>query len=161
MGTINRLRREWKATQERHVAQPLTLPQVLQPAILDFMAQELGGAKAQLESARSEQRQEITDLALENERQGADIEERINADIALRAELAILQGRNAQTEAELVQARRDTNREREQAANARIELAKALIRLEAMPQLGAERETLRTDLKAHQQKMWDFLFYGF
>lgn len=151
MGTINRLLQEWKATQERQVAQPLTLPPVLQRAILDFMAQELAGAKAQLESALSEQRQEMTDLALENERQGADIEERISGDIALRAELATLQGRIAQTEGELVQARRETTREREEAANARIDLAKALLRLEAMPQLEAERETMRADLKAERQ----------
>ncbi len=151
MGTINRLLQEWTATQERHIAQPLTLPPVLQRAILDFMAQEPATAKAHLESALSEQRQEMTDLALENERQGADIEERNNADIALRAELATLQGRVAQTEGELVQARRETTREREEAANARIDLAKALLRLEAIPQLEAERETLRVDLKAERQ----------
>ncbi len=151
MGTINRLLQEWKATQGRHVAQPLTLPPVLQRAILDFMAQELAGAKVQLESALAEQRQEMNDLALENERQASDIEERIDADIALRAELATLQGRIAQTEGELVQARRETTREREEAANARIELAKSLLRLEAMPQLETERATLRTDLKSERQ----------
>lgn len=150
MGTINRLLQEWKATQERHVAQPLSLPPVLQRTILDYLAQELAGAKAQLESALSEQRQEMNDLAQENERQGADIEERINADIALRAELATLQGRIAQTEGELVQARRETTREREDAANARIDLAKALLRLEAMPRLEAELESLRADLKAER-----------
>jgi hypothetical protein len=115
------------------------------------MAQELAGAKAQLESALSEQRQEMNDLALENERQGSDIEERIIADIALRAELATLQGRIAQTEGKRVQAGRETAREREEAANARIDLAKALLRLEAMPQLEAERDTLRVDLKAERQ----------
>ncbi len=151
MGTINRLLQEWKATQELHVAQPLTLPPALQRAILDFMAQELAAAKAQLETALSEQRQEMNDLALENESQGADIEERITAERALRAELATLQGRSAQLEADLAQARRETIREREEAANARIELAKALLRLEAMPRLEGERETLRADLKAERQ----------
>ncbi len=57
------------------------------------MAQELASAKAQLEPALSEQRQEMTDLALENERHGSDIEERSHSDIAMRAELATLQGR--------------------------------------------------------------------
>lgn len=151
MGTINRLLQEWKATQERHITQSLTLPPVLQRTILDFMAQELANAKAQLELAMSEQRQEMTDLALENERQGADIEERINADIALRAELATLQGRIAQTESELIQARRETGREREDAGIARIDLAKALLRLETMPRLETDLEVLRADLKAERQ----------
>ena len=58
------------------------------------MAQELANAKAQLESALAAQRQEMTDLAIENERQGSDIEDRISAEIELRAELATLQGTN-------------------------------------------------------------------
>jgi DNA repair exonuclease SbcCD ATPase subunit len=152
MGTINRLLQEWKATQERHVTQPLTLPPVLQRAILDFMAQELATAKAHLESALAEQRQEMTDLAIENERQGADIEDRLITEVALRAELATLQGRIAQTESELTHARRDTMSEREQAATARIDLAKALLRLEAMPRLEADLKALRDELKTERQE---------
>ena len=56
------------------------------------MTQELANAKALLETSLSEQRQEMTDRALENERQGVDIEERIDADVALRTELATLHG---------------------------------------------------------------------
>lgn len=150
MGTINRLLQEWKLTKERHVAQPLTLAPVLQRAILDFMAQELATAKAQFESALAEQRQEMTDLAIENERQGVDIEDRINAEVALRAELATLQGRIAQTEGELANARHETIGEREDAAKARIELAKALLRLEAMPRLEADLGALREELKTER-----------
>jgi colicin import membrane protein len=152
MGTINRLLQEWKASQERHIAQPLTLPPVLQRTILDFMAQELATAKAQLEAALAEQRQDMTDLAIENERQGADIDDRINAEVELRAELATLQGRIAQTEGELAHARRETMREREEAANARIDLAKALLRLEAMPRLEADLKALRDELKSERQE---------
>lgn len=151
MGTINRLLQEWKATQERHVTQPLTLPPVLQRAILDFMAQELAQSKVQLESSLAEQRDEMADLAIENERQGADIEERINSEVALRAELATLQGRIVQTESELSNARRETVAEREEAAKARVDLAKALLRLEAMPRLEADLAALRDELKAERQ----------
>ena len=107
MGTINRLLQEWKSTQERHVVQSLTLPPALQRAILDFIGQELATAKTQLESALEEQRQEMADLAIENERQGTDIEDRINAEAALRAELATLQGRIMQIEGELANAKRE------------------------------------------------------
>lgn len=152
MGTINRLLQEWKATQERQLVQPLTLPSVLQRAILDFMAQELATAKAQLESALAEQRQEMTDLAIENERQGTELEDRTNAEVALRAELATLQGRIVQMEGELTHARRETINEREEAARARIDLAKALLRLEAMPRLGADLAALREELKTERQE---------
>lgn len=152
MGTINRLLQEWKASQERHIAQPLTLPPVLQRTILDFMAQELAAAKAQLESTLAEQRQETTDLAIENERQAADLEERSNAEITLRAELASLQGRIAQTEGELAHARHETISEREEAAKARIDLAKALLRLEAMPRLESDLKALRDELKTERQE---------
>jgi DNA repair exonuclease SbcCD ATPase subunit len=152
MGTINRLLQEWKASQERHIAQPLTLPPVLQRTILDFMAQELATAKAQLESSLAEQRQEMTDLAIESERQAADLEERSNAEVALRAELATLQGRIAQTEDELAHARHETVREREETAKARIDLAKALLRLEAMPRLEADLKALRDELKTERQE---------
>jgi colicin import membrane protein len=151
MGTINRLLQEWKATQERHVMQPLTLPPVLQRAILDFMAQELAQSKGQLESSLAEQRDEMAELAIENERQGADIEERINSEVTLRAELATLQGRIAQTESELSNARRETVAEREEAAKARVDLAKALLRLEAMPRLEADLAALRDELKSERQ----------
>lgn len=116
------------------------------------MAQELATAKTQLESALVKQRQEMTDLAVENERQGADIEDRINAEVTLRAELAILQGRIEQTEGELAHARRETIDEREDAAKARIELAKALLRLEAMPRLEADLTALREELKIERQE---------
>lgn len=151
MGTINRLLQEWKATQERHVVQSLTLPPALQRAILDFMGQELATAKAQLESTLDEQRQEMADLSTENERQGADIEERINAEAALRAELATLQGRIAQTEGELTHARHETIGEREHVATARVDLAKALLKLEAMPRLEADLAALREELRTEHQ----------
>jgi colicin import membrane protein len=147
MGTINRLLQEWKATQERHQVQPVTLPAVLQRAILDFMAHELSTAKLQLESTMEEQHHEMTDLATENERQAAEIDEQINAEVALRADLAKSQGRIAHTDEQLAQARRETICEREEASKARVDLAKALLRLEAMPRLEAEIAALREELR--------------
>jgi colicin import membrane protein len=152
MGTINRLLQEWKATQDRHVAQALTLPPALQRAMLDFMAKELAEAKAELESVLAEQLQEMADLAIENERQGADIDERVITEMALRAELATLQGRIAQTESELANTRSETRREREEAANSRIDLAKALLRLEAMPLLEADLVAMRDELKTERKE---------
>jgi hypothetical protein len=69
--------------------------------------------------------------------------ERATARSHCAAELATLQGRIAQTEGELGNARRETIGEREEAAKARIDLAKALLSLEAMPRLEADLAALR------------------
>jgi hypothetical protein len=84
MGIINWLLQEWKSPKLRHAAKPLTLPPSLQRVTLDFMKQELVSAKAFLESSLFEQCHEMTDRALENELRAAYIEERIDADTALR-----------------------------------------------------------------------------
>ena len=151
MGTVNKLLQAWKAAQERQVSTALSLPPVLQRAILDFMGQELTGAKATLEAELAEQQQEVADLATENERQAADIEDKNDAAVALQANLATLQGRLNQIEIDLATARNDALREREAAEAARIELAKALLRLEAMPRLEADLGALRQDLDKERQ----------
>ena len=151
MGTVNKLLQAWKAAQERQVSTALSLPPVLQRAILDFMGQELSSAKATLEAELAEQQQEVADLATENERQAADIEDKNDAAVALQANLATLQGRLNQIEIDLATARNDALREREAAEAARIELAKALLRLEAMPRLEADLGALRLDLDKERQ----------
>lgn len=150
MGTVNRLLQEWRTTQARRSVQPLALPPALQRALLDFMAQELSAAKTGFETSLSELRHEMADLALENERQGANIEDRTEAEAALRTELDTLKGRLLQTEGELTNARLDVAREREDTAKARIELAKALLRLEATVRLEADLTALRGELEAER-----------
>ena len=115
------------------------------------MGQELTGAKATLEAELAEQQQEVADLATENERQAADIEDKSDVAVALQANLATLQGRLDQIEIDLATARNDALREREAAEAARIELAKALLRLEAMPRLEADLGALRLDLDKERQ----------
>jgi colicin import membrane protein len=151
MGTINKLLQDWRAGQERQIANVLALPATLQRAILEFMDQELSSAKATLEAELAEQQQEAFDLATENERQATDIEDKNDTAAALQANLATLQGRLVQMEADLATARNDAFREREAAEAARIDLAKALLRLEAMPRLEADLATLRFDLDKERQ----------
>jgi colicin import membrane protein len=150
MGTIHRLLQEWKATQERHAVLPPTLPTAVQRAILAYTATELASATAQLETAMSEQRQEMGDLAAENERLSADIDERIATELALRADLATLQGRLAQTDGELTRARQEAARTRDDAGKAHVALAKAQLRLEHLARLEAESAALQADLKKEQ-----------
>lgn len=151
MGTVNKLLQDWRAGQERRIANALVLPATLQRAILEFMDQELTGAKATLEAELAEQQQEAADLATENERQAGDIEDKAEAVTALQSELANLQGRMAQIEVDLGASKLDGERERKAAEAARTELAKSLLRLEAMPRLEADLASLRLDLDKERQ----------
>ena len=151
MGTVNKLLQDWRAGQERRIAHALVLPATLQRAILEFMDQELTGAKATLEAELAEQQQEAADLATENERQAGDIEDKAEAVTALQAELANLQGRMAQMDVDLGAARLDGERERKAAEAARTELAKSLLKLEAMPRLEADLASLRLELDKERQ----------
>ena len=151
MGTVNKLLQAWKAGQERQIAHALALPAPLQRAILEFMDQELAGAKATLEAELADQQQEATDLATENERQAGDIEDKVETITTLQAELANLQGRMAHMDVDLDAARLDGERERKAAEAARTELAKSLLRLEAMPRLEADLATLRGELDQERQ----------
>ena len=151
MGTINKLLQDWKAGQERQIANALTLPANLQRAILDFMAQELNEAKAVLEADLAEQQQESTDLAAENERQATEIGIQAERIAVLQGELASVQGRSAQLETDLAAVRIDAEREREATESARIDLAKALLRLEAMPRLEADLTVMRGELNQERE----------
>ena len=151
MGTVNKLLQAWKASQERQIAHTLALPAPLQRAILEFMGQELAGAKATLEAELADQQQEAKDLATENERQAGDIDNKAETITVLQAELANLQGRMAHMEVDLDAARLDGERERNAAEAARTELAKSLLRLEAMPRLEADLATLRLELDKERQ----------
>ena len=151
MGTVNKLLQAWKASQERQIAHALALPAPLQRAILEFMGQELAGAKATLEAELADQQQEATDLATENERQASDIEDKAETITTLQAELANLQGRMAHMDVDLDTVRLEGERERNAAEATRTELAKSLLRLEAMPRLETDLATLRLALDQERQ----------
>ncbi len=151
MGTIAKLLQQWKANQERQAAAELVLPPGLQRAVLDFMAAELSAARAPLEADLAEQQQTAADLAAENERQADIIAELSESLDALAAEKAAAEGKAGQLAADLDGAKEDAARERQAAEAARTELAKAVLRLEAMPRLEAELVAIRADLEKERQ----------
>jgi chromosome segregation ATPase len=150
MGTINNHLQAWKSRQEQHVTSALTLPPALQKSILDFMGVELSNARSTLESALAAQQKEMADLANDNEKQYAEIEASIETTETLRNEIATLHGKSSQLEINLVTSKDDLVRERENAEFARTELAKALLRLEAMPRLEADLNAARAALDAER-----------
>ncbi len=147
LGTINKLLQEWKASQERQMAHALSLPASLQRAILDFLDQELTSAKATLEAELAEQRQEAADLATENERQAAEIENKNENIASLMDKTSTLTGRLDQLSTDLSASKAECERERTSAESTRTELAKAQLRLEAMPRLGKDLDEVRIQLE--------------
>lgn len=151
MGTVNKLLQRWKATQEREQAAALSLPLALQRAILDFMDTELAAARATLETQLVEQQQEAADLAAENERQAEAIEDQRQALERMATEKAAADGRAHQLAEDLDGAKGEAVRERQAAEAARTDLAKALLRLEAMPRLEGDLEAVRAELAKERQ----------
>ncbi len=155
LGTIHKLFQQWEAGQSRQIEAALALPPALQRAILEFMDQELTSARAELEGKLSDAQQAANDLAAENERQASQIETLETTVEDLQGEKATLAGRVAQLETDLASARDDAGRERQAAEAARTELAKAQLRLEAMPILERENERLQAALDAERTARTD------
>ena len=150
MGTINKLLGRWKSGQERQISAALVLPPALQRVLLEFMDNELTAARTTLEAELAEQQQEAADLATENERQVIENDAQADTIELLRAEVSTHQGRAGQLESDLVVSRDEAARERSGAELARTELAKAQLRLEAMPRLEADLVAVRVVLEAER-----------
>ena len=116
MGTVSKHLQQWKAGQERQTSKELALPPALQRAVLDFMGTELAAARAPLE-----------------------------AELAA-ADKAAAEGKAGQLAADLAGAKEEAARERQAAEQARTELAKAMLRLEAMPRMDADLVAIRAEL---------------
>lgn len=151
MGTINKLLQRWRAGQERQPSAALAVPPALQRSIVDWMDQELTAARATLEAELADQQQAATDLATENERQAELIAGREEEIEALSIDKAEAEGKAGQLSADLDATREEAARERHAAEQARTELAKAQLRLEAMPRLESDLAAVRAELDKERQ----------
>lgn len=150
MGSILKGLQRWKASRAQSAA-TMTLPPAIQEAVFDFLNRELATTKTHLESEFAGQQTEMTVLIAENDRQAAEIvllNQRIEA---RQADEARLQGRASALEAELAIARKAAERSRDAAEAVRTELAKVLIRLEAMPRLVSDLSSAQVALTAERQ----------
>ena len=146
MATVLKLLQVWQSGQVRVEDGPVVLPAGVQRALVDFIGQEVAGAKADLQSDLVAAQQANGDLIAESERQASTIELQAAALESVQAEKAELAGRLAQVESDLVRATDDVTQERHAAELARTELAKAQLRLEALPRIEAEVDRLRVEL---------------
>jgi len=147
MATVLKLLQNWQGVQTRPAESPVVLPAGLQRALVDFINQEVSGAKAELQADLVVSQQANGDLIAESERQASTIELQAEALESVQGEKAELVGRLAQVESDLVKAGDDVTHERHAAEQARTELAKAQLRLEALPRIEAEAERLRGELE--------------
>lgn len=144
-GTIHKLFQQWESTQALAIEAALSLPPSVQRAILEFVRHELSVGRTDLEERLCQVTTSAVDLATENDRQAALIDEQLATIESLRGEKAALAGRLAEIENAIGTHREDAVRERQAAEAARTEVAKLMLRLEGVPRLEAELAELRKE----------------
>ena len=120
-GTIHKLFQQWENTQALAIEAALSLPPSVQRAILEFVRNELSTGRADLEGRLSQAANCAEDLAAENERQAAQIEDQSNTIEALRGEKSALEGRQREIEIAVEALREESSRERQAAEVARTD----------------------------------------
>lgn len=147
MATVLKFLQVWQSGQVRAAENPVVLPAGLQRALVDFIGQEVASAKTDLQDELLAAQQANSDLIAESEGRASTIELQAEALETAQAERAELAGRLAQVESDLAKAGDDVTAERQAAEYARTELAKAQLRLEALPRIEAEADRLRIELE--------------
>lgn len=155
LGTIHRLFQQWEAGLGRHAESSAALPAPLQRAVLDFVAHEVAATRADLEAKLADALASANDLATENERQGRRVDVLEDASEVLRGEKATLTGKVAQLAADLDVTRDEAAQERRTAEATRTDLAKATLRLEAIPALEKDIERLRNAIDTERTARTD------
>lgn len=150
MATVAKLVQQVAEAQSSGDRQP-SIPPALQRALLDFLTAEATAAREPLEMEIAEQRQAVLDLAAEVERLVATIDSQALDVAALSAAKASAEGRADQLLSDMAEARAEAARERHAAEEIRTELAKAMLRLESLAPLQAERDALRQELATERQ----------
>lgn len=147
MGTILKFLQVWQGAQERKSdAVDDTIDPAIARAISNQIAVKVQDATASVTAAFADLQSETATVIAENERQSAELE-------AVEAELAVLSEQNAaqagrmtQLEVDAVKTTAALVTERQAAEAARVSLAKAELRLEAVPKIEAEILQVRNEL---------------
>lgn len=147
MGTIQKHLATWQSQRRQIVTSSATLPTEIQRVIIAEIEREIDAARATLEAELVATVDARDALADDNEQQAEQIEQQT----ALINELEINSQKQAvrisQLESDLEKMRQTADHERNIAEQARQALAKAELRLEALPRVEAENERLRDALE--------------
>lgn len=147
MATVLKFLQLWQGNQVR---QSQAIDDTLDPSIGRVISNQIAAkvqeATADVTARLADLQAETDNVIAENERQAAEIEAQAGELAALQEQHAALVGRAQQIEADATRTTAELVAERQAAEYARVELAKAELRLEAVPRIEAEIEKVRADL---------------
>lgn len=147
MATVCKFLHQWKNGQFR---QSQSIDDSIDPAIIrainNYIAEKVLESTADATARLADQQGEAEAIISESERKSAEIEMQAAELSVLIEQRSALAGRNQQLETEAKRIVADLAAERLAAETARVELAKAALRLEAVPRIEAEIEKVRNEL---------------
>ncbi len=145
--TVHKFHQQWRRGQEsQSSATDDTLDPAIARAVNNQIAAKVQAATAETAMQLADLQAETDILIAENERQAADLEFSAAALATLKEQHAALDGRSQQIGADAARTAGELAAERQAAEAARVELAKAQLRLEAVPRIEAEIEKVRAEL---------------
>lgn len=153
MATVLKFLQEWKGGQVR---QSQAIDDTLDPSIARAISNQIAGkvqeATADATARLVDLQAETDGVIVESERQAAVIEAQAGELSALQEHLAATVGRAQQLEVDASRQAAELAAERAAAESARVALAKAELRLEAVPRIEAELVAVRAELAAERVK---------
>ncbi|MBL8409154.1 MAG: DNA-binding protein [Candidatus Accumulibacter sp.] len=151
MATVLRLLQTWQSGQAQPAPREVVIPTALQQMIASFVTKEVASAKAELQAELVTAQQSLADVIAESERQSSELAALADqlSDMATERDQAVAIA--AERVCEIDRLTVTIQNERAAAQDARIDLAKAQLRLESLPRLEAEIERLQGLLAAEQQ----------
>lgn len=154
MATVCKFLQQWQGEQvEKNNSPDDPLDPAVVRAINNQIAARVRDASASLTTQLADLQADAAAIIADNERQAAEIVA-LNSDlIILREQCAAYTGRLMQLESEAERAVADLNAERKNSESVRIALARAELRLEAVPRQEAEIATLRAELLQFQKQV--------
>jgi hypothetical protein len=147
MATILKLLQQWRAGQVR---QSEAIDDRLDPAVAKAISNQIAirvqDSTSELTARLADLQTEIDIVIAENEKQGFETDAQYIEIASLNEQNASLVGRMQQLDADAVRLNSELIAERQAVEVARIEHAKAQLRLEAVPRVEAENDKLRHEL---------------
>ena len=144
--TIQRHLERWSQDRAPAVQTTATLPFEIQRLILAEMGRGVAAARAELEQQLADARANNEELARESEEQGKDLE-------SVRAVLADVQSELQKSAGAIEQLNREKAGAHKAADDARQALAKAELKLEALPRIEADLESVREAYMARTKEL--------
>lgn len=147
MATVLKFLQQWQGQQARP---SIVIEDALDPAIVRAIGHQIASriqeATSETIARLAELQFETDSIIVESERQSIEIEEQAAELISLQGRYDALAGRAMQIEFDAKQTSGNLIAERKASEAARVELAKAELRLEGMPKIESDIEKLRTEI---------------